>query len=612
MCGICGMVALDGNTRIHREVLSRMNERLRHRGPDGEGEFLDVCVGLAMRRLAILDVQGGGQPVFNEDRTVAVVYNGEIYNAPELRKRLEANGHTFRSHTDTEVLVHLYEDQGEGFIEALRGMFAFAIWDKPNRTLLLARDRIGKKPLYYAQAKSLLAFASELNALRACPEITLSLNEEEILKALVLQYIPSPGTPFHGVHKLPPGHLLTVRNGAVEVKRYWRLTAAPSSLSYQEARTNLDEQLKEAVRLRLLSDVPLGALLSGGVDSSGVVALMAKMAPKVATFSVRFDHPGGEEDARFALEVAEKYGCDHHELHVGDAEAIEAIPRVFDALDEPILDPACLPTYLICRMAREYVTVVLTGEGGDEAFAGYARYRLARMPILPGQWLRAAVDQAFTHELISTRHVKGFHAITEPDVPTSHTFAVSAFAPSEHRRLFRRDVSWIVPVFRPLFAAHPGSDRLNQTLAVDIETWLADDLLQKVDRMSMAVSLEARTPLLDHKLLEYAHSLPGAYKLNGKTHKRIFKDALAGLLPPELLARRKVGFEPPWGAWFRGHLKEILRDALASRPFRSWAFIDHTEVNRLLERHQRTGRYGLQLYCLFALAEWGRRHAASA
>lgn len=606
MCGIAGLVSLDGKSPVDMDLLRRMNAKLEHRGPDDAGYFDDAGVGLAMRRLSILDVEGGTQPIANEDGTVIVVYNGEIYNSPFLRRSLADRGHTLRSRADTEVLVHLYEEKGENLVDDLRGMFAFAIWDRRKRRLLLARDRVGKKPLYYARGKGVFTFASELTALRECPGIASRLDESGVLKALALQYIPSPGTPFLGVQKLPPGHRLVLQDGLLDVRRYWQLRSAPDA-----GGPGLLDRVRESVELRLLSDVPLGALLSGGVDSSAIVALMAgSLREPVRTFSVRFASPGGEEDARFAREIAARFGCDHHELAVGDEEALAALPRVFDHLDDPVLDPAHLPTYLVCRLAREHVKVVLTGEGGDEAFAGYSRYRLARVPSLPAGWLRPFVDAMAARELLSTRHAKAIYALTEPDPAKRQALMVAPFAPGDYRDLFRRDPAWMAEELAPSLAAHADSDPLNRILAVDVETWLADDLLQKVDRMSMAVSLEARTPLLDHPLLEHVHGIPGREKLSGGEHKRVFKRALKDLLPADLLSRRKVGFEPPWGQWFRTRLRDRLRDALAGGPFRSWKFINHAAVERLADRHQRTGAHGLELYCLFALAEWGSRHAA--
>jgi asparagine synthase (glutamine-hydrolysing) len=601
MCGICGMAELKPASGIDREAVGRMNDALRHRGPDGAGEYFSDGIGMAMRRLAILDVEGGGQPVYNESGTVAVVFNGEIYNYPELKARLESRGHVFSTRTDTEILVHMYEEKGPALVSELAGMFAFALWDTTRKRLVLARDRIGEKPLYYA-----------LKSLRTIPGLSNEVDPENLLRALVLQYVPAPGSPYREIRKLPPGHMLVLADGKFAIERYWRLPSGPPPVrpTYPEAVAELVRRLEESVRARLLSDVPLGALLSGGIDSSSVVAFMAgKVKGPVKTFTVRFASPGGEADALCARQTAQMYGCDHTELFIGDSEALAALDPVLEALDEPVLDPACLPTYLVCRMARRQVTVVLSGEGGDEAFAGYARYRLEGMGSWPSALFRPAAGIAYRAGLISTRTAKALYALSAGSRAERHAHAVGAFSAPDYRRIAKRDPGWTAEGFRPLFDHFASQERLNRTLAVDFETWLPNDLLPKVDLMSMAVSLEARTPFLDHGLVEWALGLPASFKLSGGVSKRILKDAVASLLPPGLAARRKIGFEPPWGEWFRGPLAGRLADALASEPFRKWGFINHAEAGKLVQRNARTGEFGLQLYCLFALAEWGRRHA---
>lgn len=608
MCGICGIIHADRGRAVNREALSAMNAALFHRGPDSGGEDIGDGAGLAMRRLAIVDVAGGKQPLWNEDHTVGIVYNGEVFNGPDLQRELEARGHVFKTHSDTEAIVHLYEEKGAAVVDGLRGMFAFAILDRRRGRVLLARDRLGKKPLYWAVADGTLVFASELAALREYPGLDWSLDEDALHAALAIQYIPSPRTPYRHIHKLPAGHRLVFEAGVATVERYWRLTGAPSGLPYETAREAVLEHLTEAVRLRLLSEVPLGALLSGGIDSSGIVALMSRMMKEpVKTYAVRFDGTNGEADARFAREVAAQYGCDHHELYVGEAEALASLDRVFGALDEPVLDPACLPTFLVSKLARDSVTVALAGEGGDELFAGYARYRLARTAAWPARWLRPFADAAAARDVVSTRQAKAVWAATESDPALRHLYASAVYTPGGWRALTGLALADEAGAYRGAYAGYGGADRLNATLVADLETWLADDLLQKVDRMSMAVSLEARTPFLDHPLVEFADALPGSYKLAGGITKRILKDALAPLLPPGLAARRKVGFEPPWGRWFRGPLRDRLHDALGAGAFRSFAWIDHREVDRLIVRNGRTGAHGLPLYGLLGLAEWAQR-----
>jgi asparagine synthase (glutamine-hydrolysing) len=613
MCGIVGLARLAPGAVIDPAIVRRMNDTIRHRGPDGSGEYFNDGIGMAMRRLSIQDVEGGGQPIYNEAGTVAVVFNGEIYNYPELYRKLSERGHKFATKSDTEVLVHLYEEKGPALVNELNGMFAFALWDRTRNRLILARDRIGEKPLYYSYAGGVLAFASELKSLRTCPGVSGEIDPENVLRALSLQYVPAPGTPYLNIRKLPPGHNLVVEDGKFTVHRYWRLPAShgPSRLRYADAVAELVHRLEDSVRARLISDVPLGALLSGGIDSSAVVALMArKAAGAIKTFTVRFASPGGEADALCARQTAQMYECEHEELFVDDDAALGSLDAVLDSLDELVLDPACLPTYLVCKLARNKVTVVLSGEGGDEAFAGYARYRLERMGSWPAFLFNPAANLAFRAGLISTRSAKALYALSAGSAAGRHAYAVGAFAPLDYALITGRDAGWTADGFGPRFDHFSSQGPLNRVLATDMETWLADDLLPKVDLMSMAASLEARTPFLDHGLLEWALGLPAEFKLTGRTHKRILKDAVGSMLPPGLAERRKIGFEPPWGEWFRGRLAGRLEDALASEPFRKWEFINHAEVAKLVERNAASGKFGLQLYCLFALAEWGRRHAA--
>jgi len=612
MCGICGMVSLSGQSAPDRNVLAAMNETLVHRGPNDSGEFVGPGVGLAMRRLSIIDVKGGNQPIFNEDGTVAIVYNGETFNAPELRSQLEGRGHRFKTRSDTEVLVHLYEDRGEDLVNELRGMFAFALWDSRSRKLVLARDRMGKKPLYWAKAGDWLVFGSELKALRAHPAVRTEVDPDRILELLALQYIPSPGTPYRGVNKLAPGHLLVLKDGKEDIRRYWTLKPGEASGSFADWTVRLRAQLEESVKMRMLSDVPVGALLSGGLDSSAIVALMAKVSPEpVRTFTVAFDTPGGRADADSARQVSKEFGTIHYELSVGEAEAMAAGEAAFRALDEPILDPACLPTYLISKLARENVTVALTGEGGDEAFAGYLRYRLTGMGAYPVPGMRTAANMLESAGLATTRTAKGVWAVTSIDPVMRHLYSVTAFAPGRFRGIFGRGVELADKVFRPLFEGYGGTEPLNRVLAVDTMTWLADDLLQKVDRMSMAVSLEARTPLLDHPMIEFLHTIPGQAKLRESDHKRLFKAAVGPMLPPAVMNRKKVGFEPPWGDWFCGRLRDSLRSAIEGPELASLGFVDRKAALRLADDHQkRGGGHGLELFSLYALAEWKRLHAS--
>jgi len=611
MCGICGMAAISGAPEVNRNILSTMNNTLFHRGPDEGGEFTAAGIGLAMRRLSIIDLQTGRQPIFNEDGSIAIVYNGETYNAPELRRDLEGRGHKFKTRSDTEVLVHLYEEKGEDLVNDLRGMFAFALWDSRTRKLVLARDRMGKKPLYWARTADWLVFGSELKALKAHPQVRMEISPERLMELLALQYIPSPGTPYRDVQKLAPGHMLVLKDGKESIRRYWSLKPGEAKGNFSDWTVQLREKLEESVRLRMLSDVPVGALLSGGLDSSAIVAMMAKVSKEpVLTFTVAFDTPGGRADTENARQVAKEFGTIHHELKVGESEAMAAGEAAFRALDEPILDPACLPTYLISKLARENVKVALTGEGGDEAFAGYLRYRITEMGAYPIPGARGVVDFLEARGMASARTAKGTWAVTAVDPVLRHLYSATAFAPGRYRRIFGRGVELADRVFRPLFDDYGGNDALNRVLAVDSMTWLADDLLQKVDRMSMAVSLEARTPLLDHPMIEFLHTIPWHAKLRESEHKRLFKAAVGPMLNRHVMKRKKVGFEPPWGAWFCGRLKDSLRSAIEGPELASLGFIDRKAAMKMADMHAKQGcGYGLELFSLYALAEWKRLHA---
>jgi asparagine synthase (glutamine-hydrolysing) len=606
------MAALNGEPGVDRNILSAMNATLLHRGPDAGGEFVAPGIGLAMRRLSIIDLQTGSQPIFNEDGSIVIVYNGETYNAPELRKSLEGRGHKFKTRSDTEVLVHLYEEKGEDLVNDLRGMFAFALWDSRKRKLVLARDRMGKKPLYWASAGDWLVFGSELKALKEHPQFRAETDPERLLELLALQYIPSPGTPYRNVYKLPPGHLLVLQGGNKTLTRYWRLKPGNAKGTFADWTVQLREKLEESVRMRMLSDVPVGALLSGGLDSSAIVALMAKVSKDpVLTFTVAFDTPGGRADTESARQVAKEFGTIHHELRVGENEAMAAGEAAFRALDEPILDPACLPTYLISKLARQYVTVALTGEGGDEGFAGYLRYRITEMGAFPVPGVRTAVDFLESHGMATARTAKGTWAVSAVDPVMRHLYSVTAFAPGRYRRIFGRGVELAERVFRPLFEDYGGKDALNRVLAVDSATWLADDLLQKVDRMSMAVSLEARTPLLDHPMIEFLHTIPWHAKLRESEHKRLFKAAVGPMLNRHVMGRKKIGFEPPWGDWFCGRLRDSLRSAIEGPELASLGFIDRKAAMKMADKHAKRGcGYGLELFSLYALAEWKRLHAS--
>ncbi len=631
MCGIAGIVDLSGNG-VQPNLLQRICSRLRHRGPDEEGLFVDSFVGLGQCRLSIIDLSTGKQPMTNEDGTVWVTFNGEIYNFLEIRKKLEDQGHCFTTHSDTEVIVHAYEQFGAGCLQQFRGMFAFAIWDRTQQTLLLARDRVGKKPLFYARTSNQLIFASELQALVEHPEISREPNLAAIDEYLTYGYIPSPRTVYNAVSKLPPAHYLMCRLNSqgggfadFRVERYWNLDYCPKRyLSEEEAAEELLEELTEAVRLRMIADVPLGALLSGGIDSSLVVALMSQLSSRpVKTFSIGFEEQGFNE-LPFARNVAQRYGTEHHELVVRP-NALEVLPTLVRHYGEPFADSSAVPSYYVAKMARQQVKVVLNGDGGDESFAGYERYYAStlaeRFHHLPSLVSRAASGLA---ELLipdslprrsRLRRVKRF--LQAVSLPTAQRYLrwVGYFTAIQKANLFTPEMSqavaghdgeaWLLHEFDTV--AQNGGDNLDMLLALDVRSYLPYDLLVKMDIASMACSLEARSPLLDHKVMEFAAQLPSGLKMRGTTLKFLLKKIAGRLLPAENLNRRKMGFGVPVGDWMRGELRPFLEDQLLSPQARIRTYFKVDPICQLVQEHG-SGRqdHSFQLWSLLCLELWHR------
>jgi asparagine synthase (glutamine-hydrolysing) len=576
MCGIVGKVSATGS--VERRLLETMCSLVEHRGPDARGTFLDDGVGLGIQRLAVIDVEQGGQPIFNEDRTVVVVLNGEIYNYVELRGELQRRGHRLATHSDTEVIVHLYEDYGVGCVDHLRGMFAFALWDRLRRRLLIARDRVGKKPLFYSQSDDTICFASEPRAILADPQIPRDVNFAAIDSFLQLSYVPHPESAFAALRKLAPAHTLTWENGRVETQRYWKLSYKPNLVASSTAEREqlLREELLEATRLRLRSDVPLGAFLSGGVDSSAVVAAMAREASgRVKTFSIGFDVDEFDETP-YAREVAELLGTDHHELRV-EPNAMEILPRLVWHYGEPFADNSAIPSFYLAALARRHVTVALNGDGGDESFAGYRRYvayrLMERMGHLPRSlWtLGAAVSETLgTGAQIDGARARASRVLRamQMEPVDRHRVWMSYLSRGELDRLYTPefadglDTSFATSVLECAYADSDADNELERLLDTDVNTYLPGQLLVKVDIATMASSLEVRSPLLDHRLMETAASLSVADKVHGNTTKRIFKDALRAWLPDHILDRRKTGFGVPLASWFRGDLRDLPREVL--------------------------------------------------
>ena len=622
MCGIAGIIGRAGET-VDSSVVHRMCEAIVHRGPDDEGIYAHGAVGLGMRRLSIIDLAGGKQPIHNEDETVWVVFNGEIYNFPTLRRELEQRGHRFYTHSDTEVIVHLYEEMGADFVKKLRGMFAIALYDLKRNSLILARDRLGKKPLHYALHNGRLLFGSEIKTILAVHPELAEVDLEGLLQYFYFGYIPDPHTAFQSIRKLPAGHLLEFRNGEMRIRRYWDLPAYGTHppISEDECVEELERRLEEAVRIRLISDVPLGALLSGGVDSSIIVALMARASAKpVKTFSVGFREEQFNE-AEYARTVAERFGTDHHEL-VLDPNLEETLTYLSRMLEEPFGDSSMLPTYYVCRMARRGVTVALSGDGGDELFAGYDRYLTAMERPKPNSvqnWL-GPIYRDRIHGLIPAgTYGKNFVWNVSLNERDRYLDGLS-FLPALHRErdLFTPDflrqagrlpdplASW-----QQLYDEAPAKDRISRLLYLDTKTYLNGDILAKVDRMSMATSLEVRVPMLDHEFVEWVTSLPVEWKYRNGTRKQILKKLAERLgIPPALLHRKKQGFQVPLVEWMRNedqYWRILLEPRTLQRGYFKPAAIKSLISEHLRGRRNRSG----VLWRMLVLELWHRNFMES-
>jgi asparagine synthase (glutamine-hydrolysing) len=627
MCGIAGVVWADPARPVERATLERMAAALVHRGPDAEGNWIGPGVGLAHRRLNIIDLSAAGtQPMANEDGSVLVVFNGEIYNFRELRSELEAAGHHFRSRTDTEVLVHLYEEHEEHLLERIEGMFAFALWDANRRRLLLARDRLGKKPLKYAELPDGIAFASELKALFAAGMATAEPCLSDVNAFLGLGYVPAPGTGFEGLSKLPAGHRLVYEDGQARVERYWSLDfRRKRALSAPEWSEAVRGEVRDAVRRRLVSDVPLGAFLSGGIDSSIVVACMAEASTRpVETFSIGFDHEAYDE-LPYARLVSQRYATSHHEfrLHVDHAELLPELARLYE---EPYADPAALPSYLLAQETRRYVTVALNGDGGDEGFSGYERYARARAWESRARWLsalglrpllRAAQRATEPGSPTLDRRVDGLLQLGDVALERRYAWLVKLFSDRERAVLFRPEVlpslgrSPLSQIGTWMNESEAGRDDLDRLAYADVRGYLPEALLVKMDLASMAHGLETRSPLLDPRVLELAASAPAERRCPGGVLKSMLKQAFADVLPPRVLARPKHGFALPLQDWFRGPLLPLARDLLLEPGARVHDYLRRDTLARMLDDHlQRRASRGFQLWALVLLELWQREVVA--
>lgn len=607
MCGITGWANLDPSTppvEYGEELLHAMCERMFHRGPDSEGLLVASGVALGMRRLAIIDLVTGEQPVFNEDKSVAVVLNGELYNYREVRRSLEKRGHTFRSASDTEILPHLYEEYGEDMVQHLNGMFAFALWDTKNRKLLIARDRFGEKPLYWGVFDQTLLFASEPKVLLAHPSVKPSVNIQALRQYLSFDYVPAPLSIYEGIQKLPAAHKLVLADGQVTVEPYWKLSyhMADKVPNENEAAENLRELMADAVRMRLVSDVPLGVLLSGGVDSSTVAALAVRASSEpVKTFSISFAEASFDESA-YARGVAKFLGTDHHEERLSANLAANLVGEIGSWMDEPFSDPSLVPTYLLSRFTRKHVTVALGGDGGDELFAGYPMYAGHRWAEIyrrvPAVVRNRLIEPLIRSLPVKTKNLsldyKALRFITgvKHDTVARHHIWFGSFTPAEQRLLLTPEVlattdDDIYRQARELAEQCDSSDVLAQMQSLDTQLYLAEDILTKVDRASMAVSLEVRAPFLDPRVAEFAASLPSNYKLKGNRSKYILKKAVRGMLPGFVTRRGKKGFGVPVAEWLKFKLRPLARDLLSPERVRRAGVFNPEYVTRLQDEHEK-------------------------
>lgn len=625
MCGIAGWANLDPEQpQVFGDemILNAMCERIWHRGPDSEGLWLGTGVALGMRRLAIIDLKTGDQPVWNEDHTVVAVMNGELYNFRQLRDELESRGHQFLGQSDTEILPHLYEEMGEAFLDVINGMFAIALWDLKLNKLILARDRFGEKPLYYGIFDNKLVFGSEPKALMTHPAVKADLNLDSLRQYLSFDYVPAPNSIYQGINKLPAAHRLVLENGKIKTIRYWSLSFKKPERkpSLKEATAELKELLDDSVRMRLISDVPLGILLSGGVDSSTVAAFATQHATeRVKTFSIGFEEDSFDE-SKYAREVAEHLGTEHFEDRLSVDTAADLIGDIGKWLDEPLSDGSLLPTFLLSKFVRQHVTVALGGDGGDELFAGYPMYyghKMARVYDAIPHFLRATMIEPVVNNLpSSTKNLsfdykaKRFVAASKFDTVTRHHAWFGSFSPDEQPGLLSESVreltkNNIYSSAKALLDTCDATEEIEQMQFLDINYYMAEDILTKVDRASMAVSLEVRAPFLDHRIGEFAARIPLEYKLHGSTGKYILKKAVAKMLPKTVTKRAKKGFGIPIADWLKGKLNPLLHDMLAQERLIRQDLFDHEYVEKLIREHEQgVASRHKQLWTLLVFQLW--------
>ena len=611
----------DREASVPLALLKEMASAIIHRGPDDEGFYTSGPVGLGFRRLSIIDLAGGHQPLSNEDKTVWIVFNGEIYNYQELREFLLTKGHTFRTHSDTEVIVHLYEEFGEYCVEKLRGMFGFAIWDGRNNSLFLARDRVGIKPLYYCQTSSALLFGSEIKSILANPSYQAEVEPWLIDRFLTFDYMPGEETLFRGIRKLSPGTCLVAQSNQIRTRQYWDLEFKDSGISEAQAEQKLVEILEESVRLHMISDVPVGFLLSGGLDSTAMLSLaVGKTDKKLSSFTVGFSEPGVIDERPFAKLAADTYGSVHHEITISSKDFADFLPKYIWHMEEPVCEPPAIALYYVSKLAREFVTVLISGEGGDEAFAGYPNYRsglwletlktkLGRaMPLVTGPVSLAnrflQNSRMAKYNYLLSHHFDSYYL--------SRTATPQRFTNGGYSQIYEPAFSRILDkdaTLRPLTELQrraPRGDIVNRMLYIDTKTWLPDDLLVKADKITMANSIELRVPLLDHEVLEFAASLPANLKVRGTTTKYLAKKALGKRVPEPIINRKKAGFPTPYAAWLKKDLKAWAREVLLDSKTRARGYFQGHTIQKMLDENKTKDLYAKEIFSLIVLELWHR------
>jgi asparagine synthase (glutamine-hydrolysing) len=616
MCGICGIFNFEKKNNVNPEIVKRMSEVIQHRGPDEDGYYVKDNIGFGHKRLSIIDLRSGQQPIFNEDKTCCIIFNGEIYNFQEIRKILENKDHIFRTLSDTEVIIHSYEEYGTECVSHFRGMFAFAIWDANKNTLFIARDRLGKKPLYYYFNDDCFIFASEVKSILQSGIIKAEVNENYIDEFLSLGYVTAPNTLFKNIKKIPPSYFLTAKDAKVTLNEYWFLNGYQTgNLTMQEYQHRLVSLLEESVKYRLISDVPLGAFLSGGIDSSIIVGLMSSLSDRpVKTFSVGYRNQGEFSELQYAKKVAEFFATQHNEIILEPVDFYDAIPKMVWSLDEPISDQACIPLWLLAKEAKKHVTVLLSGEGSDELFAGYPIYSLMnaidqyrRLP----HWMRKYAFDPLIPKIFGERRGQKYLEWTKLALEERYLGDMADLSSFTRNRLYSEgpyDIACKNPVAGKLkiyYDAVSSSDSLSRMQYLDIKTWLVDDLLLKADKMTMAASVELRCPFLDHTFVEFSRTIPSKFKLNGTTSKYILKEAFKKFLPKEIIHRKKRGFPVPLNSWFQGDLNKLISEVLLDTKSINRGYFNAEFIREIIEKQKnKIEDYSKLLWSLLVLEFW--------